>query len=152
MIDSYHQIIPGVSQHLYPTLTANSSVNTPVSNDCHTLHNQIISKLDKYLQEAAEKHEAEDNYYDGCHKSTNTSSTQQEDSYLDGEEANTDINTKPSTPESHQKDTGFYQPSPSDDHNQSQEDQEELATIPEEEVDPADQDTLLFETEESDEE
>ena len=68
--DPYHQIIPGMSECLYPTLTADGSLSTPVSDDCHTLHKQITSELDKYLQEAAERCEAEDNYFDGCHKST----------------------------------------------------------------------------------
>ena len=63
--DTYRQIIPGMSEHLYPTLTANGSLSTPASDDCSTLHKQITSKLDKYLQEAAEKCEAEDNYFDG---------------------------------------------------------------------------------------
>ena len=63
--DTYHQIIPGMSEHLYPTLTADGALSTPASDDCRTLHKQITSKLDKYLQEAAEKHEAEDNYFDG---------------------------------------------------------------------------------------
>ena len=74
--DTYHQIIPGMSEHLYPTLTAGSSLSTPASDDCSTLHKQITSKLDKYIQEAAEKHEVEDNYFDGCHMSTNTSTPQ----------------------------------------------------------------------------
>ena len=71
--DTYCQIIPGMSKHLYPTLTADGSLSTPASDDCSTLHKQITSELDKYLQEAAEKHEAEDNYFDGQHASTNTS-------------------------------------------------------------------------------
>ena len=62
--DTYHQIIPGMSQCLYPTLTADGLLSTPASDNCSTLHIQITSKLDKYLQEAAEKHEAEDNYFD----------------------------------------------------------------------------------------
>ena len=70
--DPYHQIIPGMSEPLYPTLTADGLLSTPASDDCSTLHKQITSELDKYLQEAAEKHEAEDNYFDGCHTSTNT--------------------------------------------------------------------------------
>ena len=65
-IDPYHQIIPGVSQCLYPTITADGLLNTPVSDDYHTLHNQITSELDKYLQEATERCEAEDNYCDRC--------------------------------------------------------------------------------------
>ena len=63
--DTYHQIIPGMSDHLYPTLTADGSLSTPASDDCGTLHKQITTKLDKYLQETAEKREAEDNYFDG---------------------------------------------------------------------------------------
>ena len=74
--DTYHQIIPGMSECLCPTLTADSSLGTPASDDCSTLHKQITSKLDKYLQEAAEKCEVEDNYFDGQHASTNTSTPQ----------------------------------------------------------------------------
>ena len=63
--DTYHQIITGMSERLYPTLTADGLLSTPASDDCSTLHKQITSELDKYLQEAAEKHEVEDNYFDG---------------------------------------------------------------------------------------
>ena len=63
--DTYSQIIPGMSERLYPTLTADGSLSTPASDDCSTLHKQITSKLGKYLQEAAEKCEVEDNYFDG---------------------------------------------------------------------------------------
>ena len=70
--DTYCQIIPGMSKCLYPTLTADGSLSTSASDDCSTLYKQITSELDKYLQEAAEKREVEDNYFDGCHMSTNT--------------------------------------------------------------------------------
>ena len=63
--DTYHQIIPGVSERLYPTLAADSLLGTPAVDDCSKLHRQITSELDKYLQEAADKHEQDDNYYDG---------------------------------------------------------------------------------------
>ena len=63
--DTYRQIIPGMSEHLYPTLAADGSLSTPAVADCGTLHRQITSELDKYLQEAAEKRESDDNYYDG---------------------------------------------------------------------------------------
>ena len=63
--DTYRQINPGMSEHLYPTLTADGLLSTPASDDCSTLHKQITTKLDKYLQEAAEKREAENNYFDG---------------------------------------------------------------------------------------
>ena len=63
--DTYCQIIPGMSECLYPTLAADGSLSTTAVDDCSTLHRQITSELDKYLQETAEKHEQEDNYYDG---------------------------------------------------------------------------------------
>ena len=47
--DTYRQIIPGMSERLYPTLTADGSLSTPASDDCSTLHKQITSELDKYL-------------------------------------------------------------------------------------------------------
>ena len=53
--DTYRQIIPVMSECLYPTLAADGSLSTPVVDDCSTLHRQITSKLDKYLQEATEK-------------------------------------------------------------------------------------------------
>ena len=34
--DPYHQIIPGISEHSYPTLMADGSLSTPVSDHCHT--------------------------------------------------------------------------------------------------------------------
>ena len=54
-----------MSEHLYPTLVVDSSLSTPAVDDCSTLYRQITSELDKYLQEAAEKREQDDNYYDG---------------------------------------------------------------------------------------
>ena len=54
-----------MSECLYPTLVADGLLSTPAVDDCSTLHRQITSELDKYLQEAAEKPEQDDNYYDG---------------------------------------------------------------------------------------
>ena len=76
--DTYCQIIPSMSECLYPTLIADGSLTTPAADNCSTLQRQITSEIDKYLQEAAEKHERDDNYYDGWHVATNTSSPQQE--------------------------------------------------------------------------
>ena len=107
--DPFHQIIPGMSECLYPTLTADGLLSTPASDDCSTLHKQITSELDKYLQEAAEKREAEDNYFDGCHTSTNTLPLQQEDNYLEEEDdINIDNASNPTIPESHEQDTGLH--------------------------------------------
>ena len=63
--DTYCQIIPGMSECLYATLVADGSLSTPAVDDCSTLHRQITSELDKYLHEATEKHEQDNNYYDG---------------------------------------------------------------------------------------
>ena len=150
--DPYRQIIPGMSECLYPTLTADGLLSTPVSDDCCTLHKQITSELDKYLQEATERHEVEDNYFDECQKSTNTSPFQQEDYYLEEDDVNIDNASKPTIPESHEQDTSLHHINSSDCQTQPQDD---LATIPEEEeenIDPAEQDTLVFDSEESDEE
>ena len=147
--DPYRQIIPGMSERLYPTSTADGSLSTPASDDYSTLHKQITSELDKYLQEAAEKHEAQDNYFDGWHMSTNTLPLQQEDNYLEEDEVNIDNASKPTILESHEQDTGLHHINSSDRKTQPQED---LAMIPEEEeeehIDPAEQDTLVFDSEE----
>ena len=158
--DPYCQIIPGMSEHLYPTLTADGLLSTPASDDCSTLHKQITSELDKYLQEAAEKCEVQDNYFDGCHMSTNTLPSQQEDNYLEEDDVNIDNASEPTIPESHEQDTGLHHINSSDRQTQPQ---DNLATIPGEEeeeeqqqqqqqIDPADRDTLVFDSGESDEE
>ena len=150
--DPYHQIFPGMSECLYPTLTADGLLSTPASDDCSTLHKQITSELDKYIQEATERCEVEDNYFDGCHKSTNTSPSQQGDYYLDKDDVNIDNASKPTILESHEQDTGLHHINSSNCQTQLQDD---LAMIPEEEeenIDPAEQDTLVFDSEESDKE
>ena len=121
-----------MSECLYPTLVTDSSLSTPAAGNCITLQRQITSELDKYLQEAAEKCERYDNYYDGRHVATNTSSPQQEANFLEedddadsDEEANNAI-----TPEPHGKDTDIHYGSPPKCKTQPQ---EELDTIPEEE-------------------
>ena len=73
--DTYHQIIPGMSEHLYPTLVADGLLSTPIVDNCSTLQNQITSEIDKYFQEAAERYERYDNYFDRWHMVTNTSRT-----------------------------------------------------------------------------
>ena len=156
--DTYCQIIPGMSECLYHTLATDGLLSTPAVDDCSTLHRQITSKLDKYLQEATEKREQDDNYYDGCHLSTNTSNSQQEANFLEDDDAgsNEEANN-PIILESHEQDTSIHHNSPPNYQIQSQ---DELDTIPEEEEepqieeqpDPADQDTLVFTSDESEEE
>ena len=72
--ETYHQIIPGMSDRLFPTLVADGSLSRHVADNRSTLQNQITSEVDKYLQEAAERHERDINYFDGRHMATNTSS------------------------------------------------------------------------------
>ena len=99
-----------MSERLYPTLVADGSLSTPAVDNCSTLQRQITSELDEYLQEATEKHESDDNYYDGWHVATNTSSPQQEANFLEedndtgsDEEVNNAIIL-----ESHGQDTGAH--------------------------------------------
>ena len=124
--DTYHQIIPGMSKRLYPTLLADGSLSTPIADNCSTLQNQIISEIDKYLQEAAEKCERDDNYFDGQHMATNTSSPQQEANFLEQDEEDNEVRV----PESNGQDTSMYDTSPTEHNTQYQ---DELKTIPEEE-------------------
>ena len=124
--DTHRQIIPGMSKCLYPTLVADALLSTPAVDNCSTLQNQITSEMDKYLQEAAERHERVDNYFDGWHVATNTSSPQQEANFLEQDEEDDEVRV----PESNGQDTSMYGTSPTE-HNAQY--QDELETIPEEE-------------------
>ena len=157
--DTYRQIIPGMSEHLYPTLIADASLTTPIVDNCSTLQKQITFEIDKYLQEAAEKCERDDNYFDRQHVATNTSSPQQEDNFLEQDD-DVDIDEEDDevrVPESKGQDTGAYCASPSGHDIQYQ---DELETIPEEEEDPQmeekqdvlEQDMVVFTPDESEEE
>ena len=91
--------------------------------------------------------------------STNTSNPQKEANFLEVDEdaGSNEEASKPKTPESHEQDTGTHHDSPSKYQGQLH---DELDTIPEEEEepqmneqpDPADQDTLVFTSKESEEE
>ena len=70
--ETYCKIIPGMSDHLYPTLVADGLLSTHVADNRGTLQNQITSEVDKYLQEAVERCERDINYFDGWHMATNT--------------------------------------------------------------------------------
>ena len=75
--EAYCQIIPGMSDRLYPTLVADGSLSTQVADNRNTLQNQITSEVDKYLQEVVERCERDVNYFDGWHVATDTVSHQQ---------------------------------------------------------------------------
>ena len=156
--DTYRQIIPGMSKCLYPTLIADGSLTTPAADNCSTLQRQITSEIDKYLKEAAEKCERDDNYYDGRHMATNTSSLQREANFLEQDDnAGSDVeDNKASVLESNGQDTGTHYGSPPGHNIQPQ---DELETIPEEEEpqtegkqDIVDQDMVVFTPDESEEE
>ena len=74
--DIHHQIIPGMSGHLYPTLIADGSLSTPAVDNCSTLQKQITSEIDKYPQEAAERRKRDDNYFDGFFRTKHSISGQ----------------------------------------------------------------------------
>ena len=84
--EAYHQIIPGMSDRLYPTLIADGSLSTQVPDNHGTLQDQITSEVDKYLQEVAERCERDVNYFDGRYVATNTSSQQQKDDFAEHDE------------------------------------------------------------------
>ena len=63
--EAYHQILPGMSARLYPTLVADSLLDTHVPDNQDTLHTQFTSEVDKYLEEVAERCEMDVNYFDG---------------------------------------------------------------------------------------
>ena len=84
--EAYHQILPGMSDHLYPTLIADGSLSTHVPDNHGMLQNQLTSEVDKYLQEVAERHERDVNYFDGWHVATNTASQQQKADFVEHDE------------------------------------------------------------------
>ena len=62
--EAYRQILPGMSSRLYPTLIADSLLDTHMPDNQDMLQTQLTSEVDKYLQEA-ERHEMDINYFDG---------------------------------------------------------------------------------------
>ena len=84
--ETYCQIIPGMSDHLYPTLVADGSLGTQVVDNHGTPQNEITSEVDKYLQEVVERCERDVNYFNGWHMATNTSSQQQKANFVEHDE------------------------------------------------------------------
>ena len=122
--ETHHQILPGMSNHLYPTLVADGLLSTHVADNHGMLQNQITSEVDKYLQEVAERHERDVNYFNGWHMATNTSSQQQKANFVEHDEEK--------VPESNSQDTD-KNGTKNAKHNIQYHD--ELETIPEEEED-----------------
>ena len=84
--EAYHQILPGMSDRLYPTLIADGSLTMHVPDNHGTLQTQLTSEVDKYLQEAAERCERDINYSDGRHVAMNTASQQQNANLVEHDE------------------------------------------------------------------
>ena len=63
--EAYRQILPGMSAQLYPTLVADSLLETHIPDNQDTLQTQLTSEVDKYLQQAEERCEMDVNYFDG---------------------------------------------------------------------------------------
>ena len=85
-IEAYRQILPGMSDRLYPTLLADGLLNTYAPDNHGTLQTQLTSEVDKYLQEVAERCKRDVNYFDGRHMAMNTTSQQQKVDSVEHEE------------------------------------------------------------------
>ena len=73
--DSYQQIIPGIPQgSLYPTLSSHSSGAAASNDEVQSLCDKVSKGLDKYLQDAEQRHALEVNYFDDTTRPTNISS------------------------------------------------------------------------------
>ena len=81
--EAYRQILPGMSDCLYPTLVADGSLNTHVPDNHGTLQTQLTSEVDKYLQEVAERCEKDVNYFERWHVVMNTTSQQQKANFVE---------------------------------------------------------------------
>ena len=84
--ETYCQILPGMSDCLYPTLVADGSLDTHAQDNHGMLQTQLTSEVNKYLQEAAERREWDINYFDGRHMAINTTSQQQKVDSVEHEE------------------------------------------------------------------
>ena len=98
--EAYHQILPDMSDCLYPTLIADGSLTLHVPDNHGMLQTQLTSEVDKYLQEVAERQERDVNYFDGWHVATNTASEQQKANLVECDEEN--------IPELINQDTSMY--------------------------------------------
>ena len=66
-----------MTSRLYPTLIADSYLEAHVSDEQDILQMQLVTEVNKYLQESAEKQEMNVNYFDGQHVAMNTVNHQQ---------------------------------------------------------------------------
>ena len=85
--EAYHQILPGMTDRLYPTLIVDGSLTMHVPDNHSTCQTQLTSEVDKYLQEVAERHERDVNYFDRWHVAMNIASQQQKADLVEHDEA-----------------------------------------------------------------
>ena len=149
-IEAYRQILPGMSDRLYPTLVADGLLNTYVPENHSTLQTQLTSEVDKYLQEVAERCERDVNYFYGWHMATNTTSQQQKANFV--------THGKEKIPELIDHDTGTNGEIDAEHyirHHEElktilEENDEDLPMIEQDDIDEVD--TILYAPEESDNE
>ena len=73
--DSYQQIIPGIPQgSLYPNLSSLSSGAVASHDEVQSLHDKVSKVLNKYLQDAEQRHALEVNYFDDTTRPTGIAS------------------------------------------------------------------------------
>ena len=152
--ETYHQIIPGMSDHLYPTLIADGSLSTHVPDNHGTLQDQITSEVDKYLQEAMERHERDVNYFDRQHMATNTSSQQQKADFAEHDEEEVPESNGNDTSENGaqnaERDIQYYDDLEMILEEDEEEEEEDPQMVAKQEVDNFD--TIAYNSEESEEE
>ena len=138
-----------MSDCLYPTSLADSLLGSQVVDNHGTLQNQITSEVDKYLQEVAERHERDVNYFDGQHVATNTSSQQLKTDFAEHDEEevleSNGNDTSENGAQNAEHDTQYY-----DDLEMILEEEKDPQTTEKQEVD--DFDTIAYNPEESEEE
>ena len=139
-----------MSDHLYPTLIADGSLNMHVPDNHGMRQTQLTSEVDKYLQEVAERCERDINYFDGWQVATNTASQQQKVDFVEHDEEK--------IPELTNQDTGTNGKTNAEHYIRYH---DELETIPEEndenplmtaQEDIDEVDTIAYTSEESDDE
>ena len=148
--EAYCQILPGMSDCLYPTLVADGSLATDAPDNHSTLQTQLTSEVDKYLQEAAERHERDVNYFDGRHVATNTTTQQQEVESVEYEEEKILELIDHDTSTNGEINTEHYIRYHDDLESILEENEEEPSMTAQEDVNEAD--TILYAPEESDDE
>ena len=148
--EAYCQILPSMSDCLYPTLVADGSLATHAPANHGTLQTQLTSGVDKYLQEVAERRERDVNYFDGQHVSTNTTTQQQEVESVEHEEEKIPELIDHDTSTNGEINTEHYIQYDGELETISEENEEEPPTTVQDDVDEAD--TIPYAPEESDDE